>query len=178
MILGPTCAGKSTVAAILARRLGLTLVDLDAIHYVAGEVWREREMDEKRRLILRAADGERWVVDGYSNFMRGALLGRVTLALWIDLPARSVAPRIITRTLRRWIRREAVCGDNRERPWTLLTRDSLLLYLWQTRRSNPKKYAEAFDTFGASGAETVRFESTAEAIAWVISRGESRSPSR
>lgn len=64
------------------------------------------------------------------------------------------------------VARDAGVRGNRERPWRLFDRDGLLRYLRRTGRANAEKYAAAFAEFGAAGAETLRFGSTAEAVAW------------
>ena len=65
-IIGSCCSGKTTLAARLAERLGVTHVELDALHH--GPNWQEATADELRAKVeetLAELDG--WVVDG--NYM-------------------------------------------------------------------------------------------------------------
>jgi len=61
-ILGCSGAGKSTLARALSRRLELPLAHLDALHWLAG--WVERDRAEFRRRLADVVAGDRWIIDG------------------------------------------------------------------------------------------------------------------
>lgn len=62
-MIGPSCSGKSTRGAELARRLDARFVELDAIFWLAD--WQNRPSDEFRSLVREAVDTPgTWVVAG------------------------------------------------------------------------------------------------------------------
>jgi adenylate kinase family enzyme len=63
-VIGVSCSGKTTLGGILARRLDLPYIELDALHH--GPNWTEASAEELQAAVLaalgRCPDG--WVVDG------------------------------------------------------------------------------------------------------------------
>lgn len=66
VILGSAGAGKTTLAASIARRTGLPVVHLDPVFWRAG--WVPAPRDEAVRELAAAVEGPRWVLDG--NFLQ------------------------------------------------------------------------------------------------------------
>src|SRR5207237_3115895 len=59
---GSTASGKSTYARALAQRMGVPLIELDAIRH--GPNWTETPDDRFRELVGARTIGDAWVVDG------------------------------------------------------------------------------------------------------------------
>ncbi len=137
--------GKTTVGRELARRLGVTFVELDAL--VHGPGWQETPDDELRRLLepVLAADG--WVVDGgYWGKIGDLVIGQADLVLWLDLPLRVWFPRLVRRTARRIRGHEELWNGNRETVrGALWGREALLPYAlrahFRHRRDYPARLA-------------------------------------
>jgi adenylate kinase family enzyme len=112
-VVGTSGSGKSTVAAALARRLGVPHVELDALHWLPG--WQERPVAEFRAHLSAALVQSGWVVDGnYAAQSRDLVWAAVDTVVWLDLPRRTVMRQVVQRTARRWLRREQLWGGNRE----------------------------------------------------------------
>jgi adenylate kinase family enzyme len=62
IVIGNTCAGKSTFAGEVAGALGLKFVDLDALFWKPN--WQRNERAEFRAKIVEATTGTGWVVAG------------------------------------------------------------------------------------------------------------------
>jgi hypothetical protein len=62
-----------------------------------------------------------WVVDGNYSVVRDLVWDRADAVVWLDLPRRLVMRRVILRTLRRAVTREALWNGNRE-PMTNFSR--------------------------------------------------------
>src|SRR5205823_9646538 len=68
VILGAAGAGKSELAARVARRTGLPLVHLDLLFWRPS--WTPAPPDEAHAELAAAIEGERWILDG--NFLGAA----------------------------------------------------------------------------------------------------------
>ena len=96
-ITGPSGSGKTTVAAELARRLGLRHVEIDALHH--GPNWESCGVDVLRERVCAATDGDDWVADSTYHHMLGTLVvDRADMLVWLDLPVPVVMYRLIRRT--------------------------------------------------------------------------------
>jgi len=133
LVGGVSGTGKSMLARELGRRLELPYVDMDALFH--GPNWQPRpEFDDE---VAALAASEAWVIDshGYSR-VRDLLWSRADTVIWLDYPRRIVMYRVITRTLRRRLRREVLFNGNVEGPlWTFFTeRDHIVRWAWTSYR--------------------------------------------
>jgi len=129
VVYGSTGSGKTTVAARIARCLGVPHIELDAIHWLPG--WVEKPLDEFRAELLALLDShaDGWVCDGNYSKVRDIVLPRADTVVWLRLPLWVIFWRLLKRTVSRAWNRESLWGTNYE-SWrlTFFNRDSLLLY--------------------------------------------------
>lgn len=140
VIWGATGSGKTSLAAEIARRLGLAHVELDAINWLPG--WVEKPTPEFRAEVAAAlaAHAGGWVCDGNYRQVRDIVLAEADTVVWLRPPLRVSFWRILKRTFRRVLRRESLWGTNYESlRMSFFSRDSLLLYaLTKGRHSGDK----------------------------------------
>lgn len=170
-VLGVAGAGKSRLAADIARVTGLPRLDLDAIFWDAS--WTHRDVDEARALVrdFVLAHPEGWVADGNWTSRLDGLLdpgtpGGADTVVWLDQPRRVVMGRIVRRTLRRGILREELWHGNRERPSTWLSRDpekNILLWSWTRHAPTRERMAARM----SEGWPVVRLGTQREVDAWL-----------
>jgi adenylate kinase family enzyme len=147
VIVGTSCAGKTTFAQGLAGTLGFRHIELDALHWLPD--WVARPDEEFRRLVAAEVSGESWVADGNYRKVRDIVWPRATAIVWLDYPFRLVAYRALSRTLRRVMQRQVLYSGNRETLGkSFFSRDSILLWVLQTHRANRREYS-ALSTEGA-----------------------------
>jgi len=158
--MGSSCSGKSTLAGKLADGLGVPWVELDALHH--GPNWTEASAEELRAKVEAALAGhEGWVTDGnYMNKLGTWLIDQADTIVWLDLPLRTLLPRIWRRTRQR--RRDVVelwNPGNFEswKGWWILSSYAIRTH-HRRRRSWPKRFA---------GKNVVRLRSSADADAWL-----------
>lgn len=160
---GATGSGKSTAAAVIARRLGVPFVDADEIGWLPG--WVPRDRDEQRALIADAAAGEAWVVDGAYNSWSDVLLPRTELIVGLDYPRWLSLGRLLARTARRVRSREPVCNGNRETLRRVFARDSIIVWhfvSWKQKRERMRAWAA-----DPGAPRTLLFRRPAELEAWI-----------
>ncbi len=166
---GGSGAGKSTVAAAVAARLGLPYVELDSLFHGPGWVPRPEFAADAAAL----AAGEVWVTEWQYSLARPVLLARAELLVWLDLPRWRVMVQLVARTLRRRATGAQLWNGNVEPPLrTVLTdRDHLLRWAWRTHPDTARRIATA----RAQGRcpPVVRLRSRAEIRAW-LERGAGR----
>jgi adenylate kinase family enzyme len=161
-VVGSSGSGKSTVARILAERLGVPCVELDELHWRPN--WTECPREEFRDLVAAATAGEGWVVDGnYYGKLGDLVLERADLVVWLDLPLLMTFRRVWRRTLVRIRRGTELWGGNRE-TWrdAFFSRESLFVYMLKTHRSRRRRYLAKLP-----GYEMVRLRSPREVDAWL-----------
>src|SRR5688500_1576315 len=130
---GTSGAGKSSLAAEVARRLDLTYIELDALHH--GPNWAEPTVDEFRANVQAALDAapHGWTADGnYDSKLGSLVIDAADTIVWLDLPLRVKLPRLWSRTVRRIRTQEELWNGNRE-AWrtAFIGRESL--FFWMLR---------------------------------------------
>ena len=145
-LVGVSGAGKTTVGRKLAASLGVAFVELDAIFHQPD--WAELPRDAFRERVGAALAAPGWVVDGNYSAVRDLVWDRADTVVWLDLPRRLVMRRVIQRTLRRAITREALWNGNRE-PLTNFYRldpeQNIIRWTWVKYASYVERYEAAMD---------------------------------
>ncbi len=140
IVIGMSGSGKSTFAAELARVLGCTHVELDALFWKPG--WKEADQSEFLALVEAATAPSQWVVCGnYWNRLRTLLWDRADTVVWLDLPMRVTQRRVVLRTIRRALTREHLWGTNRERLSNLWSADAL----WRFNRARRDEFTHRYE---------------------------------
>ncbi|MFD9006532.1 adenylate kinase [Streptomyces sp. NPDC059582] len=128
LVVGVTGAGKSTLARALSDRWGMPYHEMDAL-YFNGPDWavNDRFIED----VAQLTTGTRWIIDslGYPE-VRDLLWERADSVIWLDYSKRVVMPRVLRRSFRRTVTREALFGGNREtwRGW--LSREHPAWWAW------------------------------------------------
>lgn len=147
VVIGTSCAGKSTFAADLARVLGHSSFDLD--HLFWGPDWTTKPIEEFRNLTAQAASAERWVASGNYSDVRDLLWSRATAVVWLNYGLPTVLWRAIRRTIRRNVTREELWHGNRESlKRSFFSRESILVWVASTFHKRQRRFRE----LRASGA--------------------------
>jgi len=131
VIVGSSCAGKSSLAAELSALLAIPRIELDELYW--GPDWNPKSGTEFRRLLAAATEGEAWVADGNYGTVRPLLWPRATMIIWLNLPFPLVLWRAFRRTLARSLSGQRLWHGNRESlRRAFLSRDSILLWVIKT----------------------------------------------
>lgn len=149
VVIGSSCAGKTTFARALARARGCPHIELDELFWSPG--WKPRPTPEFRRLVSASASTIDWVADGNYGSARTDLWPRATTVVWLDFGLPRVLWRGLRRTLARCISRQELWHGNRESvARAFFSTDSLLLWIVTTfaRRRREFEQLRASGEFG------------------------------
>ncbi len=185
-VIGNTCAGKSTLATQVARRIDAAFVELDALNWLPN--WIDLTQTDPQRFEQRVRDataGDAWVVAGsYSEFCQRVFWPRLDTVVWLDLPLPTIVTRVVRRSIKRYRDKELLWGTNRERLWPQLKfwhHDSLIHWaVSQSRRKRRWMLAQIFDPRW-SQIRFIRLQTPREVAAFVarldaeVMPGDSRS---
>ncbi len=137
-VCGVTGSGKTTLTRQLGAALGLSVLELDALHWTKPDWQEPDEADFRDRVeaaLLAAPEG--WVCDGnYTSKLGNIVTGNADTIVWLNLPLRVTFWRLLQRTTRRAWRRELLWGTNHESVWkTLASKDSILWWSLSQHRA-------------------------------------------
>lgn len=161
LIAGSTGAGKSTLAAELARRHQLPYTELDSLFHGPGWVPRPQFLDDVRTVI--AAD--RWVSEWQYDEARPLLLARADTLIWLDFPRRTVMQRVLRRSLRRALLGERTFNDNTEGFRNWLDPGHPVRWAWSNQQQARARVLAAIEQ--RPDLTLLRFRSPAEVRGWL-----------
>jgi adenylate kinase family enzyme len=165
-VMGSSCAGKTTLAGQLAKRLGVTHVELDALHH--GPNWTEATAEELReRLETTLAPLDGWVADGnYMGKLGTWLIDQADTIVWLDLPLRTSLRRLWHRHRRR-IRDDVELWHGNRESWrnAFLGWNALFPYTIHAHIRRRWAWPPSFE-----GRNLVRLRSPGEVETWLASQ--------
>jgi adenylate kinase family enzyme len=167
VVYGIAGSGKTTLAAHLARALGVPHVELDALFHRPD--WSPAPVADFTAAASAATAGNGWVVEGAYSQLQPVIWPKAQLLVALDLPRRVVLPRIVRRSVRRVVSREELWNGNRERLRNLVIpdpRENIILWSW-VRHSEFRQRITAFGAdAGWPGLRVVRLRSRAAVRHW------------
>jgi adenylate kinase family enzyme len=169
-VVGPSCAGKTTLAADLARRFDLEFVELDALFWKPN--WEMPDGEEFAAKVREAIGAPGWVLAGnYTSRASSIVWPHVETVVWLDFPLRVTLPRIVRRSWRRTRSKEHLWGTNYERLWPQFklwsTKDSLLAYNIRHGRQARARFEAAMADPEFPHIRWVRLGSPSELRSWL-----------
>jgi adenylate kinase family enzyme len=139
-IIGPSCAGKTTLGLALAQRLGLPFTDLDDLFWEPG--WREAAPEVFVSRLATATAGSGWVLAGnYLGKARAVVWPRLDQLVVLDQAFARVMARALHRTMSRALHGTPCCNGNTEQLSRVLHRDGVLRYTARTWHARHRLYA-------------------------------------
>ncbi|MGR3795429.1 hypothetical protein [Vannielia sp. SX4] len=86
VVIGNTASGKSWLSGRLGKRLSSPVVDLDRIHWINGDYRRKEKKVIAVEKTQRAAEREKWIIEGVYGALISPIIDRATCLIWTDIP--------------------------------------------------------------------------------------------
>ena len=141
-VTGTSASGKTTLARALGARLGLPVIELDALHWEPG--WTEAAPEVMRQRVRDALGGrDSWVVDGNYSVTRDIVWERADTVVWLDFALSVILRQFLRRTVRRIRSNEELwpgTGNREGLRQHLDPRSSLLWWILTTYRRRRREY--------------------------------------
>ncbi len=97
LVVGPPGGGKSTIARVIGKHIGLPIIHLDQHYWQSG--WVEIDPTQWRQRIAKLIASPTWIIDGnYPGTLNQRLASADTLIL-LDVPRWKCVMRILWRSL-------------------------------------------------------------------------------
>ena len=173
LLYGVTGSGKSTLARALAEVTGLPWTDVDAHTWRPG--WVAVPDEEQRALFAEVCARDEWVLDTAYRQWREPIVARAELIVALDYSRWVSLQRLLRRTVKRLITREAVCNGNVESLRMALSRESIIA--WHFRSFARKRAQIRAWTVDPTAPPVVRLTSPRATSAW-LDRVRGEAPAR
>jgi len=164
-IVGTTGSGKSTLARDLSKKLGVQCVELDAINWQPN--WTPIDPSEFAERVCEAAAKECWVIEGGYSKVRPLIWARADTVIWLDYPFSTVFWRLLSRTIRRCVRKEELWSGNRESINMVFSSDSIILWLFRSYWRRKRQFPELLSRPEHQHLHVLRFQSPKETSDWL-----------
>ena len=169
VIVGKPGAGKTTLAAQLASRLGLRNIELDSINWQAN--WVQLPENEIREYVSEAITGTTdWVLDGNYKSVRDIVWARADTLIWLDYPLWVALLRVLRRTMGRIFLRKELWNGNRESLRHVLQLDpdeNLITLTIRMHKRHRNDFPTLFLQPEYSHLRVLRFRSPRETEMWL-----------
>lgn len=132
IVTGTSCTGKTTLGEKLSKKLSITQIDLDDIHFLPN--WIEKENEQFIKEVNDTVDGlDNWIVSGsYQTILKDTLWKKASVIVWLDYPLNLILRRCLIRTFRRVVFKEKCCGDNYETLYHVLFKENMFVWIFKT----------------------------------------------
>jgi len=166
VIIGSTGSGKTTLANQLAVALALPHIELDALHW--GPNWTSAPVGGFRQKVRSALTDSCWVIDGNYSEVRDITWGQATDLVWLDYSLLLIWSRLFRRAFQRVFHQEELWSGNKE-SWRgqFLSRDSLFLYAYTSRKKHHKVYPAVLSQPDYAHLHVHRFRAPHQTESWL-----------
>ena len=164
VVAGVSGVGKTTLARRISEVADVPHTEIDGLFHGPGWTPRADFVEDVERLVAQDA----WVTEWQYKPARPLLTARADLLVWLELPFWTTTfPRVVRRTVRRRVRREALWNGNVEPPFRTILTDPEHIVRWSV--STRHNYRERIPRVAAEwpGLTVVCLSSSRDVERWV-----------
>lgn len=163
VVIGSSCAGKTTFSQTLSKALGLKHIELDSLFWEPN--WKEADSETFRNRVRAAlASEESWVVDGnYTNKIKDLVWPQADTLIWLDPPLPLILKRFLSRSLKRVLTKEVLWnGCTETLTGAIFSRNSLFIWILKTHFRKRASYSQFIENCPYPHLTTYRLRSSTE----------------
>lgn len=165
-VVGTSGSGKTTLARRLAQRLGVTHIEIDALHWQPN--WQEAPLELFRSRLQVAVAGDSWTLDGNYSKARDLVISRADTLIWLDYSLGVIMGRVIRRTLKRTLTREELWSGNRESlRQSFLSRNSIIWWALTSYQRRRDEYHRLLGSPAFAHLTILHFHSPRQTRRWL-----------
>ncbi len=164
-IVGGSGVGKTTLARHLSQKLAISATDLDDLYWLPG--WQGRPKPEFTALVNKILRRDKWIIAGNYSRLRPAIWERAQTVIWLDYSLAIVMKQVLWRTLGRNFWGHLCCNGNRETWRNTFSRQSIVLYAWQTHIKRRREYPALLNGPEASHLHILHFQTPRQTRDWL-----------
>jgi adenylate kinase family enzyme len=173
LVVGTTCAGKTTLSQSLSNLLHLPHVEFDSLFWDPN--WSYTPDPEMRKRLEKSTAGPQWILDGNFLWFKDIVWDRADTLVWLDYPMPIAFWRAVKRTYKRCLTHEQLWQGNVE-SWsrTLFSRDSVPLWAIRSWRLRRRDYSKLVESPASQHMHIYRIRSPHEADLWLSQLSQTR----
>lgn len=172
---GGSGAGKTTFSRALAAKMGVPVIELDALFH--GPNWTPTPTDVFRDRVLAATSDAGWVVDGNYSAIRDVTWGRADTLVLLDQSILVLLTRVFRRTNQRIRDRTELWTGNRETfRRAYLSFGSLYVWILRSHWRRRRNWRRVLATPAYRHLQVHRFRTSDEAERWLRSLDGNSAP--
>lgn len=157
-VLGGSASGKTTFAQEFAAVTHARHVELDRLYWQRG--WTPKPEAELRAELAALLGEPSWVVDGQYAAAVDEFAVTADCVVWLDPPLRVSWPRLLRRTVTRFVYQEELWAGNRESFISVVGPRSILWFALRLRGQIREANERLFDRLRGTGPVLVRSRTT------------------
>ncbi len=163
-VIGTSASGKSTFSKVLAEKLNVRYIEMDALFWKPN--WQESNNSEFLKKLKDATFEDDWVLDG--NYSRTASLkwAKANTVIWLDYSFSRTVFQALKRAIKRILTKQEIwpnTGNIETFRTTFFSRKSIILWTLQNYHSNRTKYADIMQSDTYSHIRFVQLDSPKQA---------------
>jgi adenylate kinase family enzyme len=168
LIVGTTGSGKTTLGLKLSSILGIPATDLDELYWLPE--WKGRPEDEFKKSVMDVIEKDTWIISGNYSIVRDLIVARADTVIWLDYSFVRNFWQIFSRSIHRVVSQKSICNGNRETLAKLFSKDSIMLWFFNTFHDRRRRYGEMISEWRQSGKECIHLRSPGEAADFLTAR--------
>ena len=163
-VIGTSGSGKSHFSQLLASKLGINYIEMDAVFWLPN--WQHLETEEFLEKLTPLLAQDAWVLDGNQSKTNSLKWQYADTIIWLDYGFFHTFKQILIRSFKRALTKNEIwqgTGNHESFKRNFFSKDSVVLWMLQNYWLTKKKYGQLFANNQLNNIHFIRFTSPKEA---------------